>query len=304
MKTSGTSVMPDFCNRRFPFHYATALNILTKLGVDINKVDLLAVGKYENYKGEIISQKPDPGTELEYDTEVRLEVGFSSAIDYMPYQFFYGLRGITPTDGSWEKKARALMAPFDAAVVRHEATCEFEDLKNSFGFIEFNHLKQFLNIFDYTFDDDKINLDEAIIWSTLFPSFHTWAGNPDMVCEVLKYLFGYEFEIRENTFARHNIPTDCRSHLGKPEDRLGKGLVIGRSFSDYDTGYEVVINGIKPGEMAEFLRGGSKRRKIEKVLEICMPSNLEYTIKIKTVEIKGKIGDNRGKSYLGYTSYI
>jgi len=304
MNTGGTSVMPDFCNRRFPFHYATALNILTKLGVDINKVDLLAVGKYENYKGEIISQKPAPGTELEHNTEVVLEVGFSSAIDYMPYQFFYGLRGITPTDSSWERKARALMAPFDAAVVRHEAASEFEDLKNSFGFIEFDHLKKFLKIFDYTFDDDKINLDEAIIWSSLFPSFHDWAGNPDMVCEVLKYLFGYEFDIRENIYAGHNIPPRCRSHLGAPGDRLGKGLIIGRSFSDYDTGYEVVINGVKPGDMVEFLPGGSKREKIENVLEICMPSNLEHTIKIKAFEVKGQIGNTRGKSYLGYTSYI
>ena len=210
----GNQVMPDFCNRRYPFHYGAALNTLTKLGLDLNKVDLIAIGEFENYKGEILHQDPEPGTPLGGDIKITLHVGFPSAVDSMPYQFFYGLHGITPSTGSWEDASRRLLAPFDASVIRHEAIAEFESLKSSFGFIDFAHLKRFLELFSFHSEDSVTELDEMLVWSAVFPGFHLWAGNADMVCRVFTALFGYDFEIIENVRLENEIPADCRYQLG------------------------------------------------------------------------------------------
>ncbi len=53
MTQADQKIMPDFCNRRYPFHYTTAISVLAKMGVDVNDIDILAIGTYENYRGEI-----------------------------------------------------------------------------------------------------------------------------------------------------------------------------------------------------------------------------------------------------------
>ena len=69
------------------------------------QIDILAVGEYQNYRGEILRQEPEAGEDVRYDTRIKLEVGFYSAVDQMPYQFFYGMHGITESTGEWEDKA-------------------------------------------------------------------------------------------------------------------------------------------------------------------------------------------------------
>ena len=296
--------MPDFLNRRTPFHYSTALNTLSKLGIDINRVDMLAVGEYENYKGEIREQDPAPGEEIHPQTRVTLKVGYPSAVDQMPYQFFYGLHGLTASTGSWEDAARNLMAPFDAAVIRHGAMAKLRDLKSSLGLAEYEHLKRFLALFEFPLQDETTDLHESVIWASIFPTFNQWSGCPALVCQVFQALFGYEFRIMENTPVEHAIPRSCQSRLGARADRLGEGFVLGKSFSDYDSGYELIISGVPLDHVPDMLPGGKKRKKIERALSTFMPSNLEYKIRVKTRGPKAAIGKKEHKNYLGYTSYI
>ena len=86
MSNGITPTMPDLCSRRMPFNFVAALMLLKKVGVDLNKVHLKAVGCYENYKGEILGQKPKAGTELTQSTKIFLKVGKWSAVDIIPYQ--------------------------------------------------------------------------------------------------------------------------------------------------------------------------------------------------------------------------
>jgi hypothetical protein len=295
--------MPDLCNRRYRFSYTTALNVLAKQGIPLSQIEILAVGEHENYKGEILAQHPPPGTPLKKDTPITLKVGRRSAVDSMPYQFFYGLHGITSSTGEWEDRARALMAPFDAAVVRYEAVAEYEDLKNSFGLIEYRHLARFLSLFDFVLEDSA-DIDYAVAWASLYPSFHHWAGNPQLVAKALELLFGYRFEIVENIRMEHHIPVSCRYQLGSEKDRLGEGMILGRKFTDYDSAYEVVVLDVAPEETAAFLPGGSKRKKLEKALAICMPSHLEYRIRVRTKHRRVPVGKQRKICYLGYSTRL
>ena len=94
--------MPDFLGRRYRFHYLTAMNLLESMGVPLGDIRVRAAGEYENYRGEIRSQDPAPGTAIPPGTVITLHVGCFSAVDFMPYQFFYGLQGIRESDNTWE----------------------------------------------------------------------------------------------------------------------------------------------------------------------------------------------------------
>jgi hypothetical protein len=300
----GEDKMPDFCNRRFPFHYTTALNLLAKMGIDSMRVHIIAIGEYENYKGEVLAQEPKPGAAIAADTRLVLSVGCWSAVDQLPYQFFYGLQGGVHRGGEWEVKARHFMAPYDAAVVRHEATARYQALKYDFGIIDADHLTRYLNLFDFQQERDTRDLREALLWAALLPSFHFWAGNPGRVADVLTLLFGYRFRIVENSYSSYEIPSAVHYRLGARAGRLGRESIVGRTFSECDSSYKVIIGGIRREEVVEFLPGRPRRKKLEWVLNICMPSDLDYCI-VFEVENKGlKPGKDNRCAFLGYATHL
>jgi hypothetical protein len=304
MITGKTDIMPDFCNRRNPFHYVTALNLLSGMGIDIDNISILAEGEYENYKGEIRSQEPKPGTTINNQTRITLVVGFSSAVDFMPYQFFYGLFN-RDTDQTWEQNARSFMAPYDAAVIRHEALAKFLDLKYDFGIIDPHHFKRVLKLFDFELPPHSDNIDEMLYWLSILPSFHFWAGNPKLCAKAMEMVFGHEFEIVENCGRNFDIPDNLCYRLGQDGGRLGCETLMGNSFTEFDSGFNVIVKNVELDNVSELLPGGKTRDKLDWFLQLSMPGNLEYDISIRVRKKQNQpLTENENGNYLGYSTFI
>ena len=293
--------MPDFTGRDFRFGYMTALNILAGLGIDINRVNIKSVGTCENYRGQIHAQNPEPGVPVTPETEITLEIGVPSAVDYMPYQFFYGLKGKRDTDRSWEDRARTLMAPFDSTVIRHQASVRFSALKYEFGIIEEGHLGRFLTLFDFEAEDGEYDREDILLFISLLPSVYMWGGNPEMVTNVLGRLFGYQFRLAENVNSETEIPEELRYKLGEKVARLGRETVLGSSFSECDSTYQLTVCGVPPEEVSRFLPGGKTRERIKKILDYCMPGDLDCRITVEAEKEKMELGSG---TYLGYATFV
>jgi hypothetical protein len=296
--------MPDFCNRHFPVRYPTAIASLMKMGVEPRRIDILAVGIYENYNGEIREQEPLPGTLLAGDTKIMLKVGISSAVDFVPYQFFYGLEAGTKRGAGWEDRARELMAPFDAAAICTEAVACHRSTQLSFGSVEREQLLRFLTLFRHSLEPGEHQAREAWLWSVLLPTFHSWAGNPAAVVKVLKFFFGYDFTIVESTPAGYDVPDEIQYRLGSSEARLGQATTVGATFLESDSAYSVTIEGVPTRDMSSLLPGKPLRKKVEQLLTMCMPSNLDFQIVVKATERQTILGDPAGRACLGYTAFI
>ncbi|MDD3733085.1 MAG: type VI secretion system baseplate subunit TssG [candidate division Zixibacteria bacterium] len=300
----GDNRMPDFCHRRYPLHFTTALIILMKMGVDINRLNILAVGEYENYKGEIIKQSPAPGSPLDRKTKITLHVGYSSPVDYMPYQFFYGLGGKRITGGEWEYNARILMAPFDAAVIRHLARAHNQVLKYNLGILDREYLSRYIGLFQFALNDDRVDFEELITWANILPDFNHWSGNPTRVTGILAALFKHPFKIIENVSTTYEIPTHLQYRLGSRAGRLGREMVLGNTFTECDSSYQVIMGDMEPDEITEYLPGKLRRKKLEWFLQTCMPSHLDYRIcfRVKTKAVCLRSKDNRSR--LGYSTVL
>jgi hypothetical protein len=294
--------MPNLCNPRHPLHFTTALAILEKLGIDTNTINILAVGEYKNYQGEVIEQKPAAGTSLGPNPDIELRIGFWSAVDYMPYQFFYGLKSTPQGRGGWEEAARRFMAPFDASVIRYKTAAMRTSLAYNVGVIEDEHINRFLELFD--FELLKSDKKELLFWYSIMPTYNRWAGNPAYIEKILTYFTGYRCEIVENIEVEFEIPESAQNSLGSSRCELGRDLTIGRSFSECDSGYEVIVHDVSSMDMKRFLRGGVMWKKIEKILEICMPNNFESRITVKGRAQGVKIGKKEYLAFLGYSSYL
>lgn len=295
------NVMPDLTNRRNRIHYLTAINLLEIAGVPARNVNIKAVGEYENYRGEIRSQDPGAGEPVGPDTIVTLEIGISSAVDFMPYQFFYGLRGSVESDGSWEDSARLLMAPFDAARIRCEAAMQAGVIKHGFGIIDRSYMKRFIELFDYEALDDSAGMDEILFLASILPEHHRWGGNPGITAKIIRRLFGYDTRFRENVRSETDIPRELRYRIGSRSERLGKETVLGGRFEEYDSTYEIEFMDVPPDDIKGFLPGGNTRERVEKFLAYCMPGDLDHVIKVK-MDCSGPESDSTG--YLGYSTFL
>jgi type VI secretion system (T6SS) VasB/ImpH family protein len=296
--------MPDFCSRRFPFHYVTALNVLMKMGINLSSINLLAVSEFENYKGEIHQQSPKPGEQITADTQISLHVGCLSAADHVPYQFFYGVEGGRDRSSEWEDRARETMAPFDSAVIRYRALAGYEMHKFNLGVLDRDYLISYLDLFDFAPGEDAPDISDLLFWVAALPAFHRWAGNAEAVAAVLHSLIGYPVEIVESVSCRFDIPEAMQSHLGTESGRLGQALLLGNSFTECDSGYRVNIREVAPDDIANFLPHGAKRRKLDWLLNICMPGNLEAVISIEAAAAPTVLGSEAQKGYLGYSTYV
>ena len=295
--------MPLLCNRKHPLHYTTALNILASAGIDTNTVNIIAIGTNENYKGELIGQEPAAGTQITPSTEIKLRIGYSSAVDYMPYQFFYGLDHSQTRSDDWELRARTLMAPFDAAVIRSTSKAAREILTFSLAVIDKEYLKLFLSLYDFH-QREGADIEELLRWFALLPRFHHWSGNADAVQLLINQILDCECEIIENVRTAYTIPDKIRTRLGTHNNRLGMNTISGREFSECDTGYEIAIRNVPDDEIRHYLPGGSKREKLESIIEFCMPGDMQAKVTITGTKIGTKIGRVEERSYLGYSTYV
>jgi hypothetical protein len=294
-------IMPDFTGRRYRFHYLTAMNLLESMGVPLVDIRVRAAGEYENYRGEIRSQDPAPGTAIPAGSVITLNVGRFSAVDFMPYQFFYGLQGIRESDNTWETAARSMMAPFDAATIRYAAALRMQALRYDFGITDGGHIRRFMELFEYRPGDEARPAGKITFLAAILPSLHLWGGNPSAVTVVLKKLFGYTLRLKENLKSSTPIPEDLRYRLGSKAAKLGSETVIGKSFEECDSRYEVEFLDVPPGEIRELLPGGRTRRRIEAFLDFCTPGDIDRTIALKVERRSARAGVEK---YLGYSTYL
>ncbi len=304
MTFASHNIMPDLVNRRAPVNYATALVTLMRMGVDLSRVRMLAVGEYENYRGEIRSQSPEPGEEFGPSTEIKLEVGCPSAVDQMPYQFFFGLGDVTVSGNEWEDNARHLQAPFDAEVIRHRGEARSHILRLTYGCFDRTQVERLIGAFGVALPDVELDDREITVIASLLPTYNEWSGNAGAVANVLEYFFGHPFEIIENVPQRTKIPARLRYHLGQTSAGLGRETVLGGSFVECDSTCVVVMRGVDPDTAGELLPGKTLRRKLDWMLKLAVPGNLECKLKVMPEERGMKIGSTQGRTRLGVASCL
>jgi hypothetical protein len=298
------ALMPNFTSRRAPAHISAAIIGLLRLGVDVNNVDFLVVGEYESYRGEVRSQRPEPGTELHPDTHISLEVACLSAVDQIPYQFFYGLGSAASAGKAWEEAARRLMAPFDAALVRSQGVARYHSLKLTYGHYDRAQLERFVDIFDVKPPDIRLSQRELLVLASLLPAYNEWAGNARGIAEALELMFRLRFEIIQNVACRFPIPSRLHYRLGQKKAGLGRDTLVGDSFTEADSAFLVVVRDLDPEQVTDLLPGKPLRQKLDWFLKLAVPGNLVCTIRLMPRRTGVRLGSAEMPAHLGLATCL
>jgi len=298
------SYMPDLVNPQARLSFIQSLLTLKQCGVEWENVRLLAAGTFENYKGEIVKQKPEPDTELTPNTQITLWIGFTSLFDILPYQLFFGAKEWHRDTASLEKRAREFLACFDSFFIRILTQLRYLQLVYDLVIIEKHFCQHFLESFGFPADDWEEG--EILQWMNFLPTFHLWAGTKKGTEKILSTFLHAQIKIEENIQADDKLPQELRSHLGDNLCRLGENWLLGSRFSECDSAYRINVGPISVEQIKEFLPNKRKRRKMERILALSTPGQLRYKIslKLRQEEKRFALGMDSKNSSLGYSAYL
>lgn len=296
--------LPDLVNPLSPASFAHTLIWLRRCGIDLENVRVLMKGVFENYKGEIIAHSPPAGTEADSSTMIVLEVGCPSMVDLLPPSLFFDPRKKYRDFDRMELRSRKLFSCFDSAIGKIIAILEYILLVYDSVFLERSFSKEFLGAFG--FPEEGWNSEELFLWTVLLPCFHQWAGTKKGTEEVLSRLLGTKIRIEENKRGDNSLPRKIQSFLGEDSCKLGQNLTLGNSFSECESSFKVVIGPISAYQVHDFLPHGFKKKKLDRILNHCVPGQLRWStaLKLKRKEKDFSLGENTLNCVLGYSTYL
>ncbi len=292
MSATDPAVMPQLVRQHHPLTLATALGLLIRAGVDLRTVHLRAVGTYRNYRGEIYAQTPDPGTPLSSQSEIALDVGVSSAVDKLPYQIFYGLIGLTSRSDAWEQHARALFAPFDASQIRAEFARDFLPVVYGFGSLSSGQIDRWLTLFNFAEIDPQADRKALQQWLGWLPQMLHLAGQADGLALILGSLFACQVMVEENVPVDHVVPDRLRTTLGRTSHRLGVDAVLGKTFTECDSGCRILMVVANEEGVRKLLPGQPRRRRLEQLTDALLPAGVTAEIVVEQATSSSQLGSS------------
>jgi len=81
-------------------------------------------------------------------------------------------------------------------------------------------------------------------------------------------------------------------------------MVLGQTYSDRDSAFEVIVDSIPVYEVEKWLPNGESRVMLEELIQTIMPSGLDYQIRIVTEKGDVRLGAKEKQSFLGLSSRL
>ncbi|MBD3333215.1 hypothetical protein GF356_10225 [candidate division GN15 bacterium] len=297
-------LMPRLVDRRARPSFVVAVNQLIKLGVAPESVFIRLVGPYEDYDGQVRAQEPEPGTPLSDETDIVLDVGITGIVDHMPYQFFTTTKHSSSVASSWESRARGIMAPIDGTAAKMSAMMSFEQMRFDEAIVEVGHLNRVVDLYGSEPRRCCTHDEQLGLWSALMRSFNEWSGNPYGIAWVLSILLDCRIRVRENIPAEHPIDPTLQSRLRNAFCRLGDDWILGDRFADCDSRYELVLYEIGQAHPEDWLPNGSRRRLLDKIMAMCNPVHLQWSLRFDLPAARRPIGRKERSVYLGASWHL
>ena len=298
------SLMPDLVNPQARIDFVQALLTLKQCGVEWKNMRLFASGTFENYRGEVVKQEPKPKTEITPSTQVTLWLGFPSIFDSLPYQLFFGAKEWHRDTVNLEQRARKFLACFDSSFIQILSRLEYVLLVYNLVFLEKDFCQHFLEAFGFPISEWEE--EEILLWMTFLPTFHLWAGTREETEKILSTFLQARFNIEENIKGENQLPPELKSRPGEKSNHLGQNWLLGSGLSECDSTYRVNIGPISVDQIKEFLPDQGKRKKLERILALSTPGQLQYkvSLKLRQQDKKFSVGKDSKNSLLGYATYL
>lgn len=298
--------MPDLLKKgsEDPLPIESAVQILLELGIQRKNLRIIAEGGFLSYQGEILRQEPKPGAPIGPETQVILAITEEGLYDTLPEGIFSSLGVTDRKQEEMEKEIRNFLATFDSLLFQSSSSLEYQKAVTNFVFKDDLLIQSILLYFG--FHPKGWDMDDLVIWRTLFPTAPAWMGTKIGIEKMAKAFFGVESKVIENYLCTNPIPSKIQNRLGERESALGQDFLMGNKFEERESTFLLQMGPLAIDALPDFRPGMKNREKLERILSYVIPANRSYEIQFLLKEMDKKFipQENPGYNLLGYSTYL
>lgn len=288
-------IMPDLIHRRPTPTVAAALEGLTALGVDPERVEIVPVSPLESFKGEIVGQVPHPGDELVPGASVTLFVSRDGLSERLPHGLLEPLPTtqdelhVTLEPGTvpefWERQVAAY-APgrrFVTVIDRALARLSRDIARVETALWPLGHdaslprgLFEMLDLPDLDLSDD-----EAFWLALRLHVLPQQIGPSDALASLLGEFLDLPVHCEWAPGAEVELEASDRAPLGTRFARLGESLALGPRFVDRTPCLRVRIGPVSAVEHRAFDSDPRWWKRIRGLVDLCLPAEMSAEVKLE-----------------------
>ncbi len=299
--------MPDFITRRPAPTIEAAVQGLTALGVDYERIDIVPVSPLEWFKGEVVGQVPAAGEPVDANTDVTFYVARDGLAERLPHGFLEPLpttqdeAHVTIEPGHipefWEHQVAAYGEGRRFITVLDRA---FYRLEKALGQVELallpigndaavaRSLLDLLEIPDLDLDDA-----EAFLLAARLHELPQHLGPGEAIAALLGDFLGLPVHSRE--FGAGEIEMDRADHtpIGGNRARLGEGLALGPRLKDPIPRLCLEVGPVDLAEHRALCRDPRWKQRVDALVGFCLPAlvSAEVQVVLKEEDRQLLVGD-------------
>jgi hypothetical protein len=294
--------MPDFKDR--PDGISKSLKdayvYLRQQGFPDKDLFIYPQGEFSSFKGDILSQRPEPGETVSSGTRVILIAAVPGICELMPDLFTDHRGDFFDEEFNTRGGARRLFAIFDSAMLK--MYCRLEWIRDIYGGIDYseiiiNYLGRILNL-----PERELKQITPEILGYVLPSLYGYLGTEEAMRVYLATVMEIDSRAHIGGIEEFKLAENAQNRLGE-KWRLGSDLFLGQNFKGAQPKVKIdlliesteMLRKIIPQSEGEFL--------LEKILSFCVPQTAE-AFELNVIPDRRNIRFKTGGTYLGYGTVL
>ncbi|HBC46670.1 MAG TPA: hypothetical protein DEO84_08370 [candidate division Zixibacteria bacterium] len=294
--------MPDFRDR--PDGLSKSLKdsyiFLRSMGFPDRSLFIYPEGEFNNFKGEIIDQKPDPGEMVVSGDRIVLIAAVPGLCELLPDLFTDHHESYFDEDISPRGATERLFAIFDSAFLKMH--CRLEWVRDIYAGI--HPSDQIINYIGSLLDLPERKLDQipSEITGFMLPALYGYLGTDSALAAYISAVTGIKAEAIRGDIQKFPIPDKLKNSLGQ-KAILGADLFLGDEFKGAVPEMDLELDIDDLDTVERVIPKGRQHSLLMEILGLAMPSCSEI-VGLQSRPDSTQINFESGKSYLGYSSVL
>lgn len=273
---------------------------LRRLGFPDRDIFIYPEGEFENFKGEILRQKPDVDELVYPGDKIFIVAAVAGISELMPDLFTDHNDNIFEDEFNTRQATRRLFAIFDSIFIK--MLCRLEWIRDIYAGIYpsellIGHLSELL-----VMPEQGMQKIPTEVLGYVMPRLYGYLATEGALRIYLQTVMGLSCGCSTADSQWFPIPEQARCCLGK-SGHLGEGFYLGDEFKGTSPILNIHLKVEDLADIRKIIPGGEDNEVLNKILRLNLPGQTEgYTINIEPQGENLKF--ENGQAYLGYSTVL
>jgi hypothetical protein len=257
-------------------------------------------GEFDNFKGEILDQRPDPGDIVSSGHRVILVAAVRGICELMPDLFTDHREDFFQEEFNPRGGAKRLFSVFDSAFLK--MLCRLEWIRDIYaGIYSSDEMADYIGVLLRLPERQMSQIPREVLGFVL-PRLYRYLGTEEAMRLYIETVMGIKSDAKAAGWQVFPLPGDRRNSLGG-KGQLGTDFLLGDNFKSAKPALDIHLLLEDLAAVRSVIPGSEGSRLLRKMLEFTIPNEIErYSVSLHPNP--DNVSFESGASFLGYSTVL